>query len=253
MESSPTFPLDAHPARLSAPRPRPPRRRTRRNLILMGLVICVALLGVGSALLANTLVGRQGNSLANAHGVATATVTTITIVRKLPTSATPTPVGDCHCTSSEITVPNPTAGVPNIGGQVILVSISQEWLWAYDNRSLVIATPVTTGMPQLPTPQGVFHLMAKESNVEFYSPWPYGSPYYYTPEHINYAMLFQAGGYYLHDAPWRHLFGPGTNVPHTDPDGTYETGSHGCVNMPTPAAAALFGWIGYGVTIVIVN
>jgi len=219
----------------------------------MGLVICVALLGVGSALLANALVGRQGDPLAAAHSAATPTITTITIVRKLPNTATPTPVGDCHCTGSEISVPNPTSGVPNIGGQVILVSDSQEWLWAYDNRSLVIATPVTTGMPQLATPTGVYHLMGKESNVMFYSPWPYGSPYYYTPEHINYAMLFRAGGFYLHDAPWRHAFGPGTNVPHTNPDGSYETGSHGCVNMPTPAAAALYNWIGFGVTIVIVG
>ncbi len=253
MESSPTFPLDTPSARPTALRSRPPRRRTRRNLVLTGLVICVALLGVGSALLANTLIGRQGGSLDGAHTGATPTVTTITIVRQLPATGTPTPVGDCHCTAAEITVPNPDVGVPNIGGQVILVSISQQWLWAYDNRSLVIASPVTTGMPQLPTPQGIFHLMAKESNVMFYSPWPVGSPYYYTPEHINYAMLFRDGGFYIHDAPWRRAFGPGTNVPHTDPDGTYETGSHGCVNMPTPAAAALYYWIGYGVTIDIVG
>ena len=252
MESSPTFPLNTPPERPAVSRPRRPRRRTRRNVLLTGLVICVALLGVSSALVANALVSSQGNPLAVAPG-ATATVTTITIVRQLPSSATLTPVGDCHCTSSEIKVPYPTVGVPNIGGQVILVSISQQWLWAYQNRALVIASPITTGMPQLPTPRGVYHLMAKESNVMFYSPWPPGSPFYYTPEHINYAMLFRVGGFYLHDAPWRQLFGPGSNVPHTDPNGTYETGSHGCVNMPTPAAAALYSWIGYNVTIEIVG
>ncbi|HET9979569.1 MAG TPA: L,D-transpeptidase, partial [Ktedonobacterales bacterium] len=59
-------------------------------------------------------------------------------------------------------------------------------------------------------------------------------------------------GYYIHDAPWRHAFGPGTEKPHTNPDGSWETGSHGCVNMPTPAAAALYNWVHVGARVVIV-
>jgi lipoprotein-anchoring transpeptidase ErfK/SrfK len=112
-------------------------------------------------------------------------------------------------------------------------------------------TPVTSGMPQLPTPDGTFYIQFKETNVTFYSPWPPGSPYYYSPEHINYALNFAAGGYFIHDAPWRHLFGPGTNYPHTDPDGTKETGSHGCVNVPTPAGRWLYNWAWNGATVVI--
>jgi lipoprotein-anchoring transpeptidase ErfK/SrfK len=65
-------------------------------------------------------------------------------------------------------------------------------------------------------------------------------------------MFFRDIGYYIHDAPWRHQFGPGTQNPHTDTDGTWETGSHGCVNMPTPAAAALYNWAGLGARIFIV-
>jgi lipoprotein-anchoring transpeptidase ErfK/SrfK len=140
-----------------------------------------------------------------------------------------------------------------MSGQVVLVSIAQQWLWAYQDQRLVMASAVTSGMPQLPTPTGVYHIMMKESNVEFYSPWPYGSPYYYTPEHVDYAMLFREGGFYLHSAGWRHAFGPGTNVPHTDPDGTWETGSHGCVNLPITSASALYGWIGIGATVIIVR
>ena len=108
----------------------------------------------------------------------------------------------------------------------------------------MLASPVTTGMPQLPTPRGSYAVQRKETDVTFYSLWPQGSPFYYSPEHINYAMFFRDIGYYIHDAPWRHAFGPGTQYPHTDPDGTHETGSHGCVNMPTRAAAALYAWVG---------
>ncbi len=145
--------------------------------------------------------------------------------------------------------PAPIGGVPNIGGQLILVSLAQQWLWAYQDRVLYYDTPVTTGMPQLPTPDGIFYIQFKETNITFYSPWPPGSPYYYSPEHINYALDFAAGGYFLHDAPWRHMFGPGTNYPHTDPDGTVETGSHGCVNMPTPAGQWLYNWAWNGAVV----
>ena len=149
--------------------------------------------------------------------------------------------------------PDPNGGVPNINGQLILVNISQQWLWVYQDRKLLYRTPVTTGMPQLPTPTGMFSVRFKETNVTFYSPWPPGSPYYYSPEHINYAMYFADDGYYLHDAPWRKCFGPGTNVPHTCPDGSTDTGSHGCVNLPTPAGAWIYKWVHNGAKVDIVN
>jgi lipoprotein-anchoring transpeptidase ErfK/SrfK len=165
----------------------------------------------------------------------------------------PETIDNCACSAAHANIPTPTYGTPKMGGQVVLVSITQQWLWAYQDGRMVMASAVTTGMPQLPTPTGTYHISMKESNVWFYSPWPYGSPFYYTPEHVDYAMLFRSGGFYLHAAAWRHAFGPGTNVPHTDPDGTQETGSHGCVNLPVDAAGALYGWIGIGATVIIVH
>lgn len=161
----------------------------------------------------------------------------------------PVALANCACSPAREVIPAPVGGVPNVAGQLVLVSVSQQWLWAYDNGALVMATPVTTGQPALPTPPGVYHIMMKESSIWFYSPWPQGSPYYYTPEYIDYAMLFRAGGFYLHTAEWRHVFGPGTNVSHTNPDGTTETGSHGCVNMPLDASGVLYNWIQVGTTV----
>jgi L,D-transpeptidase-like protein len=156
----------------------------------------------------------------------------------------------CHCIPKRASFSAPPF-VPSGAGQVVIVSLTKQQLWAYQNGQFVMTSLVTTGMPQLPTPQGTFHIQMKEQNVWFYSPWPYGSPYYYSPEHINYAMLFRAGGFYIHDAPWRETFGPGTEYPHTEPDGKYATGSHGCVNMPTSTAAQLYAWIGIGATVII--
>jgi hypothetical protein len=210
----------------------------------LALAACVALVGVAGGALAGIVFGSartaQSPNIFAARVIATS-------------SATATPIApDCHCTGATLNVPQPSAGVPPYSGQVILVSLSQQWLWAYQDRKLVLASPVTTGMPQLPTPRGDYAVQSKETNVTFYSLWPPGSPFYYSPEHINYAMFFREIGFYIHDAPWRHAFGPGTENPHTNPDGSWETGSHGCVNMPTPAAAALYNWTRVGAHVVIV-
>lgn len=215
-----------------------------RVAAFVALAICVALVGVGSSALAGIVFGPTHGALSPATSFAAARATA-------PATATPASP-DCHCTGSTLNMPQPSAGIPQYSGQVILVSISQEWLWAYQDQHLVMASPVTTGMPQLPTPQGSYAVQYKETNVTFYSYWGPSSPLYYPPEHINYAMYFRDTGYYIHDAPWRHAFGPGTEVPHTNPDGSWETGSHGCVNMPTPAAATLYSWVHVGTRVIIV-
>jgi lipoprotein-anchoring transpeptidase ErfK/SrfK len=139
--------------------------------------------------------------------------------------------------------------VPTQQGKVILVSLSQQWLWAFDNGQLLFATPVATGREYLRTPTGVYQVMSKSADVTFHSPWPLGSPYYYTPEHINYALLFRAGGFYIHDAPWREVFGPGSQSLHFTPSGGLEDGSHGCVNVPPLAGDWLYHWAQVGTTI----
>ena len=223
-------------------------QRTRggrlRVVAFFALAICVALVGVGGGALAGVVFGAAHGAQPPASGLAAVARTTAT--------GTPEPQ-NCHCTASTLNMPQPSAGVPQYSGQVILVSLSQQWLWAYQDQHLVLASPVTTGMPQLPTPRGSYAVQRKETDVTFYSLWPQGSPFYYSPEHINYAMYFRDIGYYIHDAPWRHAFGPGTQYPHTNPDETHETGSHGCVNMPTPAAAALYAWVGLGARVIIVG
>ena len=161
--------------------------------------------------------------------------------------------GNAHrCVQAGLVKPEPGVRISPHSGQVILVSLSQQWLWVYQDDRLVFANPITTGRAGLETPTGVFHVLSKVSDVVFTSPWPKGSPSYYPPEHITYALFFREGGYYIHDAPWRHAFGPGTNGPHVSPDGTREDGSHGCVNVATSAGEWLYTWARVGATIQIV-
>lgn len=157
-----------------------------------------------------------------------------------------------RCEWDGLPAPDPAGGAPVLGGQVILVSLAQQWLWAYQDGRLVFTNPITSGQPELVTPLGEYQVRAKVTDTTFYSPWGPWSPYYYAPEHVNYALLFRTGGYFLHDAPWRQAFGPGTNTPHTDPSGARETGSHGCVNVTTAAGAWLYRWANVGATVLIV-
>ena len=231
--------------------------RTKRALVAALLLVLVS---VGSALIAAHGTALPANALSYPPTDASGTSgeQAITLWRSAPGQTAQVSSTPCACQASArqapppwINAPAPFGGVPQMAGKVILVSLAQQWLWAYQDQQLVYATVVTTGRPELPTPTGTFQVIWKVTDTEFISPWPVGSIYYYSPVHVNYAMLFLDGGFFLHDATWRHYFGPGTNVPHTNPDGTQETGSHGCVEMPLGAAAWLYGWSPYYTTILI--
>jgi L,D-transpeptidase catalytic domain len=135
-------------------------------------------------------------------------------------------------------------------GKKIIVSLSRQTLYAYDGDRLALQTLVTTGNPALPTPAGTYTVMGKYHPFEFVSPWPAGSQYWYPPSLAQYAMLFRDGGYFLHDAPWRSAFGPGTNG--AGQPGTNYGGTHGCVNIPPGAMVFLWNWTPTGTTVMVV-
>lgn len=225
------------------PEPAPERRRARhplRAVALAALVVCLLIAGAGSVVLTSRANQPSVPARLLSFGATSAHATTIP-------SPTPTPghvvtivanAGTSHSQSQQL-APQPPSGA----GQVIEVSLSKQQLWAYQNGQVVYTTLVTTGMPALATPTGTFSIYYKVSDTEFISPWPPGSPYYYSPEHVNYAMEWLSGGYFIHDAPWRSTFGPGTEA----------SGSHGCVEVPTPAGAWLYSWVGYGAIVQIVS
>jgi hypothetical protein len=137
--------------------------------------------------------------------------------------------------------------------RVVVVSLTEEALRAYDNGKLVKAFLVTTGQPDLPTPPGTWWIEGKKHPTVFKSTAPKGSPDWYPDTPINYAMQYHSNGYFFHDAWWRTEFGPGTNFPHQDPNGDpfAGQGSHGCVNMSTSDAAWLYDFVSLFTRVVI--
>jgi hypothetical protein len=165
---------------------------------------------------------------------------------------TPSPTAGCTASPSPTSPsqspsPSPAAspsGSPAAAQRSIEISLSKQHLWAFQGSASIVSTDVTTGMPALPTPIGRFRVMAKYSPYRFISPWPKGSPYYYDPLNVSFAMLFAQGGYFIHDAAWQRNFGPGGNL---------KSGSHGCVNVPPAAMPALYRWARVGDPVVIVR
>ena len=127
-------------------------------------------------------------------------------------------------------------------GKLIVVSLSRQVLTAFQDGAPVMTTFVATGRPALPTPPGVYHIFARYSPYKMISPWPYGSPYWYPDSWTNWAMEFAGGGYFIHDAPWRSWYGPGSNI---------YNGTHGCVNVPYSQMAFLWRWTPMGTTVVV--
>src|SRR5712692_235430 len=137
-----------------------------------------------------------------------------------------------------------------ISNKRIVVSLNQQKLWAYDGEKLDLQTLVTTGNQALPTPEGTYQILTKQKNFTFHSPWPKGNPFWYPDSPTSFAMLFDDSGYFIHDAPWRHGFGPGSNLRPGQP-GEEGAGTHGCVNVPLDAQVKLFAWTEFGTPVIV--
>ncbi len=144
------------------------------------------------------------------------------------------------------------AAVPAVapgGGRQVVVSLGQQWWYAYQDGAVVYSSPVTTGRPELATPMGRFTVLSRHSPFTFISPWPVGNRFWYAPSPCTYALRITGNGVFLHDSPWRTAYGPGTNLPQNGSDGVARTGSHGCINLPFAAAQFLWGFAPIGTTV----
>jgi len=135
-------------------------------------------------------------------------------------------------------------------GKVIVVSLREQVMRTYDNGTYIKSYLVTTGRSELPSWPGLHYAMYKLYHTEFTSPEPKGSPFWYAPTPINYAIAYEINGFFLHDAWWRAEFGFDTNLPHWDP-AAFNGGSHGCINLPENDMADLYNWTDIGTPIVV--
>ena len=135
-------------------------------------------------------------------------------------------------------------------GKVVIVSLREQTARFYQDGKMVFWSYVTTGNVDTPSVPGMNYAMVKLQHTVFTSPDPPGSPLWYAPTPINYAIEYALYGYFLHDAWWRAEFGPYTNLPHWDP-AAFNGGSHGCVNFPLNEMASVYNWVDLGTPVIL--
>jgi hypothetical protein len=129
-------------------------------------------------------------------------------------------------------------------GKLLLVSISEQHLWACDGTTLVNQSAVTTGTTRIvngvddATPTGTWRIYSKQTNRTLSGCDANGC----WNDHVQYWMPFD-GAVGFHDASWQ-TFPFGSTQYQTD-------GSHGCVHLPPDFIAWLYGWAPVDTTVIV--
>lgn len=118
---------------------------------------------------------------------------------------------------------------PCTSGKCILVIISRQMTYAYQDGQVMNATAVSTGVRGHNTPTGTYHVYGKTAKQKM------SGPGYYLPN-VPW-ILWWSGDYSIHGTYWHHNFG--------------HPMSHGCVNMPTPTAKWYFDFAPVGTPVII--
>ncbi|MBN1285255.1 MAG: LysM peptidoglycan-binding domain-containing protein [Anaerolineae bacterium] len=122
-------------------------------------------------------------------------------------------------------VPAPTSAQPTLySGKQIVVDLSDQAIYAFENGALLKSSLVSTGLPATPTVQGDFSVYIKYESTTM------SGPGYYLPG-VPYTMYFYRG-YGIHGTYWHSNFG--------------RPMSHGCVNLETNDALWFFNWAPVG-------
>lgn len=125
---------------------------------------------------------------------------------------------------------DPTGGVPSAPaptistGKQIVVDLSDQAIYAYENGALLRTVIVSTGLWGTPTVQGDYRIYWKLTSQTM------SGPGYYLPG-VPWVMYFYQG-YAIHGTYWHNNFG--------------QPMSHGCVNLPTDQAEWFFRWAEVG-------
>lgn len=105
----------------------------------------------------------------------------------------------------------------------ILISISEQRLWFYQNGILELSANVVTGTKNInDTPRGSFRIQGKAQSVYLRGP-DYES-------FVNFWIPIY-GDIGMHDASWRSTFGGSIYL---------TSGSHGCINLPYYVAESIY-------------
>ena len=145
-------------------------------------------------------------------------------------------------------IPEHTGQLPSgenggLGTTYLEINITKQHLWFVKDGSVVLESDFVSGkesdLTRL-TPSGTYYIYNKERNrVLRGTKQPNGKYEYESP--VSYWMPFNKG-IGLHDASWRSTFGRDIYI---------NSGSHGCINLPTGFAGSLYSQIYVNLPVVV--
>ena len=145
-------------------------------------------------------------------------------------------------------IPEHTGQLPSgenggLGTTYLEINITKQHLWFVKDGSVVLESDFVSGKESDPTrltPSGTYYIYNKERNRVFRgTKQPNGKYEYESP--VSYWMPFNKG-IGLHDASWRSTFGRDIYI---------NSGSHGCINLPTGFAGSLYSQIYVNLPVVV--
>lgn len=145
-------------------------------------------------------------------------------------------------------IPEHTGQLPSgenggLGTTYLEINITKQHLWFVKDGSVVLESDFVSGKESDPTrltPSGTYYIYNKERNrVLRETKQPNGKYEYESP--VSYWMPFNKG-IGLHDASWRSTFGRDIYI---------NSGSHGCINLPTGFAGSLYSQIYVNLPVVV--
>ena len=145
-------------------------------------------------------------------------------------------------------IPEHTGQLPSgenggLGTTYLEINITKQHLWFVKDGSVVLESDFVSGKESDPTrltPSGTYYIYNKERNrVLRGTKQPIGKYEYESP--VSYWMPFNKG-IGLHDASWRSTFGRDIYI---------NSGSHGCINLPTGFAGSLYSQIYVNLPVVV--
>lgn len=145
-------------------------------------------------------------------------------------------------------IPEHTGQLPSgenggLGTTYLEINITKQHLWFVKDGSVVLESDFLSGKESDPTrltPSGTYYIYNKERNrVLRGTKQPNGKYEYESP--VSYWMPFNKG-IGLHDASWRSTFGRDIYI---------NSGSHGCINLPTGFAGSLYSQIYVNLPVVV--
>lgn len=150
-------------------------------------------------------------------------------------------IGDSLSVGQSITIPSPDELIPLpvVENKRIVVSISQQRMWAYENGALKWEWPVSTGIDSSPTAPGVFQIQSHEPNA-YASIWDLWMPQFMGIYRPVPTSDFMNG---FHGFPTRN----GTNLLWTNSLGRKVT--YGCILVSNDNIALLYDWAEEGVVV----